>query len=164
MAALRSQCCVLVLALMFLPQPAGAEIYKWVDENGNVHFGDRPVDSTVAENAERVELHQSYTPPPRSGEEQAEMEAAQQQRWQQYTEQKSRDEEAAAQRSAEALQAKKQHCDDLAAQVKRLSGVQPAADGRPVLTYLIRDGKSLTAAEQEAFVAELRKKMREAGC
>ncbi|MFW2372964.1 MAG: DUF4124 domain-containing protein [Gammaproteobacteria bacterium] len=28
---------------MFFALPAQAEIYKWVDEKGNVHFGDKPV-------------------------------------------------------------------------------------------------------------------------
>lgn len=31
----------LLLLLLILAAPAHAEIYKWVDENGKVHFGDR---------------------------------------------------------------------------------------------------------------------------
>lgn len=31
-----------LLALWALPQAANAEVYKWVDENGKVQFGDQP--------------------------------------------------------------------------------------------------------------------------
>ena len=31
-----------VILIMLMPITASAEIYKWVDKNGNVHFGDKP--------------------------------------------------------------------------------------------------------------------------
>jgi len=42
---------VLIVVLAILATDAGAEekIYKWVDENGAVHFGDMPPDNTAAE-------------------------------------------------------------------------------------------------------------------
>jgi glutaredoxin len=44
---------LLALVQMIIPASSGAEIYKWVDENGNTQFGDRaPSDS----NAERLDL------------------------------------------------------------------------------------------------------------
>lgn len=39
-----------LLLLLILPALAGAEIYRWVDEDGDVHYGDRP-----PKGAERVE-------------------------------------------------------------------------------------------------------------
>jgi len=33
----------LIMFIMIFALPAQAEIYKWVDEKGNVHFGDKPV-------------------------------------------------------------------------------------------------------------------------
>jgi len=42
---------VLIVALAILATEAGAEekIYRWVDENGAVHFGDMPPDNVAAE-------------------------------------------------------------------------------------------------------------------
>jgi len=41
--ALSAKCvfCLVIALLTFLPD-VSAEIYKWVDENGRVHFGDKP--------------------------------------------------------------------------------------------------------------------------
>ena len=41
----------LLLVLMLLPYTVSAEIYKWVDKDGNVHFGDR------ADHSDAVELN-----------------------------------------------------------------------------------------------------------
>jgi len=46
------------LLIMLALGASGAEIYKWVDEAGRVHFGDRP----PAEGAEPVELDVSPAP------------------------------------------------------------------------------------------------------
>ncbi len=37
---------VTLCLLMSLSSPLGAKIHKWVDEDGNVHFGDSPPDNT----------------------------------------------------------------------------------------------------------------------
>lgn len=42
----------LLFCLLLLPGLAAAEIYRWVDGNGQVHFGQRP----VAPGAEQVEV------------------------------------------------------------------------------------------------------------
>jgi hypothetical protein len=38
---------VVALLLAALALPAGAEIYKWTDAQGNVHYGDQPPSSTI---------------------------------------------------------------------------------------------------------------------
>jgi hypothetical protein len=53
----------LVLLLVLLPLPwslAAAQVYKWVDDNGRVHYGDRP----RGEDAVPVEIHQGPDPDP----------------------------------------------------------------------------------------------------
>ena len=41
---------ILFISLMaILAGPVLAEVYKWVDEQGNVHFGDKPKDRELAE-------------------------------------------------------------------------------------------------------------------
>jgi len=51
----------LLLAALLASQAVAAEVYRWVDEDGTVHFGDQPPPG-----AEKVELPppSTYTPPP----------------------------------------------------------------------------------------------------
>ena len=38
----------IIILLLLVSSPVSAGIYKWTDSNGNVHFGDKPVDNTGA--------------------------------------------------------------------------------------------------------------------
>jgi hypothetical protein len=49
-----------LLSLLLLPGLAGAEIYRWVDEDGVVHYGDRPPNH--AEQVEELPELQSMQP------------------------------------------------------------------------------------------------------
>ena len=60
----------LLLMSAIATAPALAEIYKWVDAEGKVHFGDKPVDPGQAAGAEEVELNEGYRPTERTAEEQ----------------------------------------------------------------------------------------------
>ena len=51
----------LMLVLVGASAPAVGEIYKWTDEEGNVHFGDKP----VGEDPERVAIQSKRTNPER---------------------------------------------------------------------------------------------------
>jgi len=42
----------IILCLLFTSFVTAGEIYKWTDENGNVHFGDRPANLQTAETVE----------------------------------------------------------------------------------------------------------------
>lgn len=50
--------CICLLAL----SPAHAGVYKWVDENGQVHYGERPVGA----DAEKVTIRHNETTKPRT--------------------------------------------------------------------------------------------------
>lgn len=50
---------MITLTLLFAAVPANAEIYKWTDADGRVHFGDKPVDKKLQ--AEEVEVR-DYKP------------------------------------------------------------------------------------------------------
>ena len=43
---------LLLIMLLLACTPGMAGIYKWVDQHGNVHFGDRPPENTKAESVE----------------------------------------------------------------------------------------------------------------
>ena len=51
----------LMLVLVGASAPAVGEIYKWTDEDGNVHFGDKP----VGEDPQRVAIQSRPTNPAR---------------------------------------------------------------------------------------------------
>ncbi len=57
----RALALVLMLALTAVGTTAAGQIYKWTDEEGNVHFTDKP----VAEEAERVAIQSRRTDPER---------------------------------------------------------------------------------------------------
>lgn len=53
-----------LFTLLFINTPVIAEVYKWTDKNGNVHFGDRPVDqeSTTIVNVKPTNSTQAIIP------------------------------------------------------------------------------------------------------
>ena len=55
--------------LLLLCGPVQAEIYKWTDKEGNVHFGDKPAGGEAAESAQPITVQENYQPPERSEEE-----------------------------------------------------------------------------------------------
>jgi hypothetical protein len=55
---------LVILAWLFPFAAGAATVYKWVDPDGNVHFGDRPDDLPKAEKVE-VPVGQPGTTPPR---------------------------------------------------------------------------------------------------
>lgn len=57
---------LLLLACMMLAglPAANAEVYKWVDEDGNVHFADTP---PPKQKTEEVKIQRAATPTPQSG-------------------------------------------------------------------------------------------------
>ena len=44
-----SKALIVLLFFLFAPNTALAEMYKWVDENGNVHYGDTPPSKNQSE-------------------------------------------------------------------------------------------------------------------
>lgn len=55
--------CISVLVLSAADAAAGNEIYRWVDENGVVHFGDRPDGQTSVEKIDIPESQINSTQP-----------------------------------------------------------------------------------------------------
>lgn len=58
---------ILLPGLLLALQSATAEIYRWVDENGKVHFGDAPPRNSEAKRVQpRVNSYRPVTPSPAS--------------------------------------------------------------------------------------------------
>ena len=106
----------MLLLSLFLAVPVSAEIYRWTDENGRVHYGERPPHDT----AERVQLPRGAAPSAATpAADEAERRARQQRMLDAFShkrEQKKAEkahEEQARQRLAQDCKRIKQHWDSL---------------------------------------------------
>jgi hypothetical protein len=143
---------------------ASAEIYKWVDADGNVHFGDRPKDPAQARNAEQVEVVESYQPPERSAEEQEAYDNEQR-----AIELRNQLHRREAQKADEAEQRERSErkaalCAKYDESIDELETVE-VKDGIRHLVYVEgEDGQSVSSERQKEIIAELKAKRAQAGC
>ena len=154
---------LLILSSLFAAL-ATAQIYKWVDEDGNVHFGDKPRDSTEAAEAKPVELGNSYHPPERSAEELETYEKAQQAKRQRDSARRNAEQKDLVAAKEEKRRGKTQLCAAYAQDIEALSSSKMVG-GRLQGYYLTgEDGKSISTAEQREIVDKLRNESSAAGC
>lgn len=92
----------LLLAQLCFVQPSVAQVYKWVDENGKVHFSDKP---PVTAKTETVNLNHSKV----SDERQREIKQQRLQRQQELLETMEKERKSLENQRAEQRQAKKEH-------------------------------------------------------
>ena len=147
---------------------AGAEtkIYKWVDANGNTHFGDKPQDPEQADKAKPVELTTGYRPPTRTPEEQKALEDEQllnQEKSQAYQSKQRQQQEEQQEAQAKVRQEKADLCAAYERDIQSLTTTE-IIDGRRQRTYLAEDGKSVTLKRQQEIAEEVRAEMTAAGC
>ncbi len=143
---------------------AHGQIYKWTDEKGNVHFGDKPEDAGTASEAEAVDLELNYKPPERTPEEIEALKA--EQRAKAMAGQRRM--EAAEREEAEELAArneqKMEQCRALDAAIDRF-GSSKRVNGRLRTTFMIgEDGQSISEEEQRLKVEELKRRRESLGC
>lgn len=153
----------LSLTALFAAQ-ASAEIYKWVDADGNVHFGDKPKDPAQAHTAEQVEVVESYQPPERSAEEQQAYDNEQRAielRNQLYRREAQKADEA---EQRERSERKAALCAKYDEAIDELETVE-VKDGIRHLVYVEgEDGQSVSSERQKEIIAELKAKRAQAGC
>lgn len=150
---------VVAPALVLLVPSASAEIYKWVDAQGNVHFGDKPLDTKDASQAKPVELRNSYTPTERSAQEQAVYERERLATKQRLEAEKATKERVERERLAAFEEKKARQCADDKEKLRDITEVQITDNGR--LLYYLEDenGQPLKLSEQKAAIAALREKI-----
>lgn len=90
-----------VLALVCAPAAAG-EIYRWVDEAGRVHYGDRPVDDQARE--------VNITPPPPADEAAGQRRRAAQQKLLKVLDEEREQQRAAAAKAAQERERREYRC------------------------------------------------------
>lgn len=155
----------LSLATLFVVAAhSSAEIYKWVDADGKVHFGDKPKDPAQARDAQPVELGESYQPPERTPQEQQAYDNEQRAielRTQVYRREAEKAEEAAERERSERKAAV---CAQYDESINELETVE-VKDGIRHLVYVeAEDGQSVSSERQREIIAELKAKRAQAGC
>ena len=149
--SLRTALCVAVCAAACAALPAVAAMYKWVDENGRVVYGDTPPPGAKAEKI-------TVTTPPADpnavrdmAAKDAELKKAQQQR----------DDDAAKQEKSRADQnLLRRQCQQAAGRLKAMRD-----DSQNVYVYDEKGEKvMLDAAARQAQIAQNEKVMRDMGC
>jgi Domain of unknown function (DUF4124) len=154
---------LLSMTLIFCA-PVSAQIYKWVDADGKVHFGDKPRDPNATSDAQQVELGNSYQPSARTVEEQEAYDAEQRNmilRSQVYRrEQEEAHEKAMATRREEHAKL----CASYADAIKELSTVEVKNGVRSLVYIKDEEGKPVSSERQRQIIEELKVKKAEAGC
>ena len=156
---------ILLLPMMpIFSEVAVAEIYKWVDADGKVHFGDKPHDPVQARDAQQIKLRESYQPAVRTTQEQQAYD--EEQRLIVLRDQMRRREEQQAQEEAEVkkTQAQAALCAKYEEAVEKLSAMVVENDVRSITYIKGEDGKPVSAERQREIVEELKAKMADAGC
>jgi hypothetical protein len=153
----------LSLAALFVADTS-AEIYKWVDADGKVHFGDKPKDPAQARDAQPVELGESYQPSERTPQEQEAYENEQRAielRTQLHRREAQKAEETAQRERSERNAAL---CAQYDESIDELETVE-VKDGIRHLVYVeAEDGQSVSSERQREIIAELKAKRAQAGC
>lgn len=98
----------LLMTAMLLPALADAQIYRWTDANGQVHFGQRP-----AAGAEQVEVRPQVV---ERDDQTREREA----RSERFFDARRQEQQAAREQASKARAAREQECQGLRSQLSRL--------------------------------------------
>jgi hypothetical protein len=156
---------VLLLALPpVLTQAEQSGIYKWVDADGNTHFGDKPRDSAQAKNVQPVELKNSYQPDARTPEQQEAFEKEQRSIQEKGKERLNMQQQERNEAQAKVRQENADHCTAYANDLKKLSSSK-LVNGRRRYYYVEEeDGKSVSSERQREIVQEIKNKMTALGC
>lgn len=151
-----------LVALLFAvtAPPLKAEIYRWVDAQGNVHFGDKPLDAKDAARARQVELGRSYTPTQRSTQEQTAYEREQAAAKKKAQARSAAQEKASREQLAVSRDRKARTCAADKEKLKRVTEWETTQSGGRRMYYLTDDdGNAMSVNAQKAAVAELREKI-----
>ncbi len=127
---------LLVLGVACGAGMARAQVYKWVDEQGNVHFGDKPRDRATAEQAEQVDIVESYQPTERTAEEQSAFERDQESLRRMQEVYKQEDQKARKEETEQRRSQKLALCDALKKEIAKFSEIHQEG-GRPTYYYLL---------------------------
>jgi hypothetical protein len=139
-----------LLAALFAAAAAQAQVYRWVDEKGRVHYGERPPSGVAATPVEDRISAPSNAPKPNPDTAQAEREFQQRRLEREQRDAKER------KRAEQAVQVKAQCERDRTrlAQLRAARRVATGVDEKGELRYLDDNARLEAIGKQEALVAK----------
>ncbi len=147
---------VFLLLVFLIPmRPVHAEIYKWIDESGNVHFGDKPKDSAILQSSEKVELKESYVPGEGLSPEEVEAQKVFLRGKDIEREQQKQD----AQKAEIEREEVRAQCKSMRDRLEDFTNIRMQDGRRTGVDYFVEDGKSVSAKRQKELVADLQEKV-----
>lgn len=146
---------VALFVFLLAINPVSAEIYKWVDESGNVHFGDKPKDAATLQSSKKVELESSYVPGESLTPGQLEAQKAFLRRKDHERERRKAEAEKQAVKNKE-LQAQ---CKLMRERLADFTNMGMRDGVRTGVDYFVEDGKSVSAKRQQEILAGLQEKV-----
>jgi hypothetical protein len=155
---------LLVFLMAVCTQLALAEVYKWVDAEGNIHFGDKPRDPTLADQVESVGIVESYQPSTRTAQDQGAFDREQAAIRRKTELFKSEDEERRRLEQIGRSEEKSDFCAALEEDIRKFGPMQLVNGTRTYYYLKGKDGKSVSSKRQKEIVEELRQEYSAAGC
>jgi hypothetical protein len=153
-----------IFTMAVFSQLAMAEVYKWVDAEGNIHFGDKPRDAALAGQAESVDIVESYQPDTRTAQDQEAFDREQQAIRRKTELFKSEDQEKRRLEKIGRSEEKSDFCAALEEDIRKF-GSMKLINGTRTYYYLKgKDGKSVSSKRQKEIIEELRQEYSAAGC
>lgn len=155
---------LLFLIAIIFSEAALAEIYKWVDAQGNVHFGDKPKEQELADQAEPVDIVESYRPAEKTDEEQQAFDREQEalkRRTQTYRQEDQQKQKLAQEKRRKE---KAELCATLQEDIHKFTSMD-VADGVPTYYYLTgEDGESVSSKQQKEIIENLKREYAAMDC
>lgn len=154
--------CVVLAGLASLVSPSTfAQIYRWVDEEGNVHFSDKPVgDNKGGAKSETVELQRGYTPSTLSPEEARDAQLLRLQQERANSERRNAEAKLSQEREAERREKRQAQCERDRETLRKVTEVTVRDNGEREITILTdENGKPMSVSAQNEAVARLREKI-----
>lgn len=155
---------LLMTVMAILASPAAAEIYKWVDAQGNVHFGDKPKDQKVADQAEPVDIVESYQPAEMTDEEQQAFDREQEALRRKTQTYRQEDQQKQKLAQDKRKKEKAELCATLQEDIRKFTSMD-VVDGVRTYYYLTgEDGESVSSKQQKEIIENLKREYAALGC
>jgi len=140
---------VLALAVLFTAAAAHAQVYRWVDEQGKVHYGERPPSGAKANPVEDKLAAPPGAPQPKAAPDTSQQERDFQRRRMEREQQEAREQKAAAKSKAECERERSR-----LAQLRNARRVPAGVDEKGDRRYLSDGDRNEAIAAQDAAVAK----------
>lgn len=141
-----------------------AEIYKWTDASGKVHFSDKPRDPQRKDSAEVVELNSSYVPSSSGSTSSVTLEQQMLARERRLKAERVAEAKEKKDKQAARQQARAQECDYQKEQLRLLTGMDVTESGRVFYYSTDENGNAVSKSRQKQIIEEIKARIADLRC